>query len=280
MTRVKRRIHVPGLRSGSRTGLAVASAAAALALVACSSGSGTQSAGTAAAASPSASASASPAASESPSAGSPSPSPSAGLESASADEVLAAARAALLRAPSVHAKGNLVTAGTPYTIDMRMVRGAGAAGTMGVQGKGLDLVRIGDTAYVRPDAAFLRSATNSASSVRLLSGTYFKVTARKSALFAPFVALTDAEQAFGSTLAPAGQVSKGAVTHLNKVRALDLLVDGGKSGHVFVALSGPPYPLRIVYGSTSRQHVDLDRFGARVKLAAPPASKVRTVPGF
>ena len=279
MTRVKRRIHVTGLRSGSRTGLAVASAAAALALVACSSGSGTQSAGTAAAASPSASASASPAAA-SPSAGSPSPSPSAGLESASADEVLAAARAALLRAPSVHAKGNLVTAGTPYTIDMRMVRGAGAAGTMGVQGKGLDLVRIGDTAYVRPDAAFLRSATNSASSVRLLSGTYFKVTARKSALFAPFVALTDAEQAFGPTLAPTGRVTKGTIIRLNKVRALDLLVDGGKSGHVFVALAGPPYPLRIVYGNSARQHVDLDRYGARVKLAAPPASKVRTVPGF
>ncbi len=279
MTSVKRRIHVPDLRTGLRTGrtLAGVTAALALAVAACSSGSGSPSAGTAAA-------SASPPASASPSSGvstpAGSPSPSAGLESASADEVLAAARAALLRASSVHAKGDLVSGGTPYTIDMRMVRGAGAVGTMAVQGKGLALVRIGDTAYVRPDAAFLRSATNSASSVRLLSGTYFKVTARKSALFAPFVALTDAEQAFGSTLAPAGQVSKGAVTQLHKVRALDLLVDGGKSGHVFVALSGPPYPLRIVYGSTSAQHVDLDRFGARVKLAAPPASKVRTVPGF
>jgi hypothetical protein len=244
----------------------------------CTSGSGSPSAGTAAA-------TASPPASASPSAGAStraggSPSPSPGLESASADEVLAAARAALLRASSVHAKGDLVSDGTPYAIDMRMVRGAGAAGTMAVQGKGLALVRIGDTAYVRPDAAFLRSATNSASSVRLLSGTYFKVTARKSAVFAPFVALTDAEQAFGSTLAPPGAVTKGKVTRLNKVRVLDLLVDGGKSGHVFVALAGPPYPLRIVYGSSSRQHVDLDRFGARVKLAAPPASKVRTVPGF
>ena len=180
----------------------------------------------------------------------------------------------------MHAKGDLVSDGTPYTIDMRMVRGVGASGTMRVQGKGLRLVRIGDTAYVQPDAAFLRSATNSESSVRLLSGTYFKVTARKSALFAPFVALTDAEQVFGPTLAPPGVVTKGQVTRVNKQRVLDLLVDGGRSGHVFVALSGTPYPVRIVYGSSAGQHVDLDGFGARVKLAAPPASKVRTVPGF
>jgi hypothetical protein len=252
-------------------------ALAALAATGCSSSgsSGSPDAGAAAAASL--------AASPSPSASvrtSASPSPSAALESGSADEVLAAARAALLRASSVHAKGDLVSDGTPYTIDMRMVRGVGATGTMAVQGKGLRLVRIGDTAYVQPDAAFLRSATNSASSVRLLSGTYFKVTARKSALFAPFVALTDAEQAFGPTLAPPGAVTKGKVTTLNKQRVLDLLVDGGRSGHVFVALSGTPYPVRIVYGDSARQHVDLDGFGARVKLAAPPASKVRTVPGF
>jgi hypothetical protein len=209
-----------------------------------------------------------------------SPSPSQALESRSADEILAASRAALLRASSVHAKGDLVSDGTPYTIDMRMVRGVGAAGTMAVQGKGLKLVRIGDTAYVQPDAAFLLAATNSASSVRLLSGTYFKVTARKSALFAPFVALTDAEQAFGPALAPPGAVTKGKVSKVNNQRVLDLLVDGGKSGHVLVALSGTPYPMRIVYGSSAGQHVDLDGFNARVKLTAPPASKVRTVPGF
>jgi hypothetical protein len=275
VTRVSSRPRLvsPPIRRGPA---AAAVVLAALAATGCSSpGSSGSDAG--------ASAAASVAASPSPTGSaraSASPSPSGALESRSADEVLAAARAALLRASSVHAKGDLVSDGTPYTIDMRMVRGVGAAGTMAVQGKGLKLVRIGDTAYVQPDAAFLRSATNSASSVRLLSGTYFKVTARKSALFAPFVALTDAEQAFGPTLAPPGVVTKGQVARVNKQRVLDLLVDGGKSGHVFVALSGTPYPVRIVYGSSASQHVDLDGFGSRVKLTAPPASKVRTVPGF
>jgi hypothetical protein len=264
------------VRPAIRRGLAGAAVAlAALAATACTSSGSSGASGSADAGAPAgASVAASP-----PASASPSPSPSLAIESRSADEILAAARAALLRASSVHAKGDLVSDGTPYTIDMRMVRGAGAAGRITLQGKSVTLVRIGDTAYVQFDPAFLRSATNSASSVRL-SGTYFKLTARKSAQFAPFVALTDAEQAFGPTLAPAGVVTKGKVTTLNKQRVLDLLVDGGRSGHVFVALSGTPYPVRIVYGSSARQHVDLDGFGARVKLAAPPASKVRTVPGF
>ncbi len=272
---MNRRIRAPHARTGAAAALAV------LALAACSSsGSGSSAAatgpGTAGASAQSAPA---PSASKSPSPATSSAG-KAGLEAASADEILAEARSALLAASSVHAKGDLVSEGSSYTIDLRMVRGVGAAGTMAVEGKGLDLVRIGDTAYVRLDPAFLRAATNSASSVRLLSGTYFKVTARRSATFAPFVALTDAEQAFGSALAPTGTVTKGKVMRLNKQRVIDLLVDGGRSGHVYVALSGTPYPVRIVYGSSGDEHVDLDGYGAKVKLTPPPAAKVRTVPGF
>ena len=272
MKRVNRRIRAPHARTGAVAALAV------LALAACSS-SGSGSPARAAAGSPSAATAPAPSASATPSPTAP-PAVKAGLEAATGDEILAEARSALLRASSVHAKGDLVSEGTSYAIDLRMVRGVGAAGTMAVEGKGLDLVRIGDTAYVRLDPAFLRAATNSSSSVRLLSGTYFKVTARRSATFAPFVALTDAEQAFGSALAPTGTVTKGKVVRLNKQRVIDLLVDGGRSGHVYVSLSGTPYPVRIVYGSSAEEHVDLDGYGAKVKLTPPPAAKVRTVPGF
>jgi hypothetical protein len=280
VTRVNRR--TGRVRPPIGRGLAAAAVAVATLAAGCASGPSGSSGSSGSSGVPAPAATASRPASPSPGITAPAaaPSPSTALESASADEILAASRAALLRASSVHAKGDLLSGGTAYTIDMRMVRGVGAAGTIAVQGKGLTLVRIGDAAYVQPDAAFLRSATNSESSVRLFSGTYFKVTARKSALFAPFVALTDAEQAFGSTLAANGAVTKGEITRVNKQRVLDLLVDGGRSGHVFVALTGAPYPVRISYDSTSRQQVDLDGFGARVKLAAPPAGKVRSVPGF
>ena len=267
-----------------RSSRALATAAlAAVALAGCSSPGPDSSAASAlpsaaaAPGSPSASASASGAA---PSAsGSPSGS-AGGLAAASADEILAAARDALLRATTVHAKGDLVSAGTTYTIDLRMVRGLGAVGTMGVEGTTLKLVRIKDTAYVLPDAAFLRDATDSADAARLLAGKYLKVTAKRSSALSPYVALTDAGQTFGPALAPAGTLTKGKVVTVAGVRAIDVVVDGGKGGHVLVALTGTPYPVRIVSGGKTPRSVDLDAYGARVKLVAPPASQVRAVPGF
>ncbi len=230
---------------------------------------------------------ASPDALSAPAPSTPAPTPGAsaspapvGLEAASADEILAASRDALLRARSLRARGDVVSGGTTYRVDLRMVRGTGAAGTVAVDGKGLRLVRIGSTAYVRFDPAFLRAATNSEDSVRLLAGSYLKVTARTSTAFAPFAAFTDASQTFGPALAPAGTVTKGKVSTLRGRRVIDLLVDGGRGGHVFVALTGTPYPVRIVSGGKTPRRVDLDAFGAKVTLTPPPASKVRTVPGF
>jgi hypothetical protein len=59
------------------------------------------------------------------------------------------------------------------------------------------------TAYVQLDDAFPARGHQQRASVRLLSGTYFKVTARSSAL-APFVRLTDAAQAFDPCWRPRG----------------------------------------------------------------------------
>ena len=93
--------------------------------------------------------------------------------------------------------------------------------------------------------------------------------------------LTDAEQAFGSTLAPTGTVTKGKVLRIGTQRVVDLLVDGGKSGARL--RRAPPAPRTRSGSSTAssaKQHVDLDHYGSKVKITAPPAAKVRTVPGF
>jgi predicted heme/steroid binding protein len=68
------------------------------------------------------------------------------------------------------------------------------------------------------------------------------------------------------------------VTSLRGKRVIDLKIDDGSSGDVFVALDGTPYPLRLAYGRGAAQHVDFDQFGAKVTLTAPPASKVVAVP--
>jgi len=223
-------------------------------------------------ATPTGSASASPAA-PAPSA-SPGASASAGVAAASADEILAQARQALLGAGSVHAKGTVRSADTAYKLDLQMVRKIGAAGSVAEQGASLGVVRIKDVAYVQLDQASWRAVTGSDTSARRFAGKYLKVTASNGDAFKPFLTLTDVDQVFDTLLVPAGTVTKGAVTTIAGHRVVDVRIDGGRTGDVFVALDGPPYPVRLSYGRGSAQQVNLDGFGRKIALKAPPASRI------
>jgi hypothetical protein len=238
-------------------------------LAACS---GSSSGGTPAASSGTAAGSAS-ASSSAPSA-SATPSASPALAAASADEILAQARRALLGAGTVHAKGTVRTANVPYKLDLHMVRKVGATGSVAEQGTSLGVVRIKNAAYVQLDQASWRAVTGNATTARQFAGKYVKVTASNRDAFKPFLALTDLDQVFDTLLVPSGTVTKGAATTIAGRKVLDLLIDGGRTGNVFVALDGPPYPLRLSYGAGKSQQVDLDGFGRKVTIVAPPASKI------
>lgn len=215
--------------------------------------------------------SASGSASASPSA---SPAGSPGLAAASADEILAQARRALLSAGTVHAKGTVRSADVPYKLDLRMVRKIGAAGSVAEKGTSLGVVRIKSAAYVQPDQASWRAVTGSAATARQFAGKYLKVTSSNRDAFKPFLALTDLDQVFDTLLVPSGSVTKGGTSAIGGHKVLALRIDGGRTGNVFVALDGPPYPLRLAYGPGTSQQVDLDGFGSRITLSAPPASKI------
>lgn len=209
----------------------------------------------------------------------PSATPSPKLEDASADEILAQSRAALLAAKSVHAKGEVDNAGSSYAFDLRLVRRVGAAGSLASAGRSLYVLRIGKVAYVRLDSASWRAATGSDAAARTFAGKYLKVSGASGSSFKPFLALTDVQQTYGAALAPTGTVTKGSVTTLRGRRVIDLKISGNGSGHVFVALEGKPYPLRLALGGGSSQRVDFDSFGAKVALTPPPSDKVVAVPG-
>jgi hypothetical protein len=238
--------------------------------------SGSRSGGTPAPSSgtPAGSASASSSAPSASARASASPGASPGLAAASADEILAQARRALLAAGTVHAKGTVRSADVPYKLDLHLVRKVGATGSVAEQGTSLGIVRVKNAAYVRLDRASWRAVTGSAATARQFAGKFLKVTASNRDAFKPFLALTDLDQVFDTLLLPSGSVTKGVSTTIAGRKVLDLQIDGGRSGNVFVALEGPPYPLRFSYGPGRAQRVDLDGFGRKVTLAAPPASKI------
>lgn len=250
--------------------LAAAAGAAAL-LAACGGSSG----GAGAAATQGLAASA-PAASLSPSA-SPAAAAAGGLESASAEEILAATQKAFASASSVHLKGTFGQAGQAVELDMRLKRGVGATGSVAVGGKPLELTRVGKVAYIRGSKAFY-AGLMPAAAAQQLAGKWLKVTS-SSKDFASLLELTDFASFAKGAFKPTGAVGKGTVVTVGGHRVVEL--KDGDGSKLDVSLEGPAYPVRVS-GPTSQgasQGLTFTEYGAPVVVKAPPASQVVAVPG-
>src|SRR5262249_9797610 len=70
------------------------------------------------------------------------------------DQALAAAKKAVRRAKTVHVVGTAAAGGKPLTLDLKLVAGKGGTGHVASGDLAYDIVRIGDTAYVRGGDAF------------------------------------------------------------------------------------------------------------------------------
>ena len=253
----------------------VVSAAVAAALLAGCGGSGGGAATPAATpSSPAAPASSSPA----PSSPAAAPSPSTGvLADASAGEILAAAQKAFASAPSVRLAGTVTDSGQKIGIDLRIKKGAGAAGTLTLGGKPVSILRIGSSAYIRGSSAFYAGLMD-ASTARLLAGKWLKMSS-SSKDFASLLQLTDLQTFAKGVFTPTGAVGKGAVTRYAGRRVVELRDGDGST--LDVALDGPAYPLRVTGPASAGagQTLTFTAYGAAVPLSPPPAAQVVATPG-
>ncbi len=215
-----------------------------------------------------------PAATPSPAASAPAAS-AAGLEGASADEILAATQKAFASASSVHLKGTFGQAGQAVTLDMRLRRGVGATGSVAVGGKPLELTRVGKAAYIRGSKAFY-AGLMPASAVQQLAGKWLKVTS-SSKDFASLLELTDFASFAKGAFKPAGAVGKGTVVTVGGRRVVELKDSDGST--LDVSLEGPAYPVRISGPTSEGAGLTFTEYGAPVVVKAPPASQVVAVPG-
>src|SRR5690349_8919126 len=104
-----------------------------------------------------------------------------GEASKSANQVLADARAAATNASSTHVSGSIVSSGTPIKLDLSMVSGKGAKGSMSTNGLSFNLVRVGDTLYIRGTDEFYKHFAGAAVA-QLLHGKWLKASATQGQL--------------------------------------------------------------------------------------------------
>lgn len=184
-----------------------------------------------------------------------------------ATRVLADARAAATAASSAHVSGNIVTGGTPISVDLTMARGKGAKGSMSTNGLRFDLVRIGDTAYIRGSDEFWQHFAGGAIA-QLLHGKWIKASVVRGR-FRSIAPLTDLGLLLARVASSHGKLANDGKTAY-KGRQVVAIRDTSDGSRLFVAATGKPYPVAIVGGRKGQSGtITFGKWGEPVALTAP-----------
>ena len=185
--------------------------------------------------------------------------------------VLSDAVHAAKQASSFHVSGHVVSGKTPVTLDLTLVRGKGAKGSLTENGLGFDLVRVGDKLYVHGSDAFWRHYIGSAAAI-LLHGRWIEGSATHGRL-AQLQPLTSPDKLFALVESSHGKlVNAGATTYDGRqVDEIRNVSDGSK---LYVSTTGTPYPVALVGGGAhAADQLRFDRWNAQVSLT-PPAHAI------
>jgi hypothetical protein len=190
-----------------------------------------------------------------------------GEASKSPTQVLANAKAAATSAGSAHVTGSIVSSGTPIKLDLSMAGDKGAKGSMSTNGLSFDLVRVGDTVYIKGTDAFYKHFAGAAVA-QLLHGKWLKASATQGQLesLAP---LTNIGALFAGISAHHGKLANKGATSFQGQRVVEIR-DTSDNSKLYVAATGKPYPVAIVGGKQNQSGtISFGDWNAPVSLSAP-----------
>ncbi|GAA2246702.1 lipoprotein [Streptomyces atrovirens] len=137
-------------------------------------------------------------------------------------------------------------------IDMALNKRGDCAGTMGLDGQGeAELIKAGDTVYIKYDEKFLRAQGKEEpeedvdAAVALLAGKWMKTSAEGSDA-GDLTGFCDLDQALGGAEDGDGRATRGRTTTIDGTPAITLEArDGADRFTLYVATEGEPYLLRL-----------------------------------
>ena len=189
-----------------------------------------------------------------------------GIATRSPAQILAAAESAAGRAVSVHVKGSILSEGTPISLQMELLPGKGGSGELELGGDHVDLVTLDRLVYVKADERFYRGVAGAAAA-RALGDRWLRARASVGP-FAPLARLASAGQLIDGTLANHGALTNAGTTTLDG-RPVVAVRDPAHDATLYVAATGPPYPLEIRVGGAGHSEIVFDRWNKRVTLTPP-----------
>ncbi|NNN37079.1 hypothetical protein HLK59_43400 [Streptomyces sp. S3(2020)] len=163
-------------------------------------------------------------------------------------------------ASSLRMKGDVPDDGSGGTIeiDMALNKQGECAGTMSVGGQGkADLIKVGDTVYMKYDEAFLRAQSKGEkksdvdAAVALLAGKWTKMSA-KGEDAKDIAGFCDLDTVLGDADDVDSDALRGKTTTVDGTPAIVLQERDGKERYtLYVATEGKPYLLRVDSASAS-----------------------------
>ncbi|WP_327403482.1 hypothetical protein OG194_27555 [Streptomyces sp. NBC_01288] len=157
-------------------------------------------------------------------------------------------------ASSLRLKGDIPDdeSGGTIVIDMALDKKGECAGTLSFEGKGkADMVKSGDTIYMKYDEAFLRAQSDGESKadtdavVDMMAGKWTKMSA-KGADAKDIASFCDLNSMLGDAADGNSDATRGKTTTLDGTPAIALHEKDGKDSYtLYVATEGKPYVLRI-----------------------------------
>jgi hypothetical protein len=190
-----------------------------------------------------------------------------GVQALTAQQILARSTAAAKGASSVHVTGS--EGGT--RLDLRVGHDV-ATGTVSQGGLTAQVLRVGGTTYLKGDAAFW-DATAGAGTGESLAGRWV-VADTSSQDTSGMASFTDIGRLVDLVLAPTGTLSKTSVTTVDGQQVVGV-VDSSDSSTLYVALTGPPYPVTIQTPGATDPPTFSD-WNQPIPLETPPPDQVVT----
>ena len=192
-----------------------------------------------------------------------------GITEMTASQIVTEMQKAVAGAKSVHITGSGTTGGTKLSLDLQLERGTGGSGHIEIGGYGFDIVRIDDKLYFKADEAALNHFAGSVAG-NLLAGKWFEVGAGTSG-FGSFTPFTDLQKLMKQILTASGRVTKGDEAKVDGQPAL-ALTDTKQGGTLYVATTGPAYPLELRPGGSKTGSISFTDWDQPVTLTAPKNS--------
>jgi hypothetical protein len=193
-----------------------------------------------------------------------------GITSKSADQILTTAVAAAESAKSVHVAGSITSGGQSIGLNLSIVQGKGATGTISEGSASFKLIDVGGNFYMQPDQAFLLKFAKTKAAADLFKGKWLRGSSTD-ANFASFGELTSIKTLMGSLTQAHGTLSKGGTSTLGGQPVIAL--NSTKGGTMYVATTGQPYPLQVSKNSGSQNgKVTFSDYNKAFAITAPANS--------